>query len=293
MKVKTSAFAWDFSGTNIFQFLRYLKKDSAYVYDNRVLIVDELTGHDGVFWAGYLLSLREEKTFPKVKLTDDELEVILEDIGKDVHHGEFSFFLINVNTRKGLYQTYSNGARWTAFVKYLSHRFNKFLRDENIKDAMFIPSPIFREKTFETYVEQFDWIKEIRIESSYYAVTDKAYRRLDEEAQRRVEIFKFYKGSKSNLKAIKNALFDIATGEKTDRLKVDGTIAGVETACTLANNVEVFAEEEYGDWIQKLKFTDKHRENSVNSSQTIRDLIRIYRETLPLTRLDQREPEAK
>ena len=36
MKVKTSGFALDFQNTNIFDFLRYLKKDVAYVRQNRI-----------------------------------------------------------------------------------------------------------------------------------------------------------------------------------------------------------------------------------------------------------------
>jgi hypothetical protein len=290
MKVKTSAFALDFHGVNIFEFLRYLRDDAVYIRQNRVLILDELQNVENM-WGGYLLNLREERTTPQVKLTEEELEVVFHEItDEDLRHAEFNFFIINTNTRKGLFQTYSRAARWTYFAHYLGHRFNKFMSDTNRRDVWFVPSPIFRQETFEAHLQEFEWIKEIKIEASRYDIPESSFRKLKEQAQRRVEIFKFYKRHKWNLRTIKESLITIFSEEKAEDLRIEGTVAGVESVYTLANNVEVFYEEEYEEWIRNLTFTDKTRSNSVNTSQTIVELLRIYNETLLLTRLDKRDP---
>lgn len=289
MKVKTSGFAWDFKNVNIFDFLHYLKKDVAYIRDNRILVVDSIKNTDNL-WGGYLLNIREEKASTQVKLTEEELEVVVKRIvEKDVYNGEFNFFLINGHTRKGLFQTYFNAAPWSYFSFYLSHRFNKFARDEKLKDVSFTPRALFRQQSIEEYINQFERIKEIVIEASHYEVTEPSFRRLEEQAQRRIEIFKFYKRKKWDLGTIKESLLSIINEEKADDLKVSGVISGVDTVYELVNNVEVFYDEEYEDWIKNLSFTDKNRLNSVNSSQTIKELVRIYNETLVLTRLDQRD----
>lgn len=290
MKVKTSGFALDFQGVNIFDFLRYLRKEVGYIRDNRILVVDEIENTNGLFWGGYFLNLREEKLTTQVKITEKELEIVLHEITEeDVYHGAFNFFLINTNTRKGLFQTYAGAARWSNFSFYLNHRFNNFQKDTNNREAWFVPSALFTQVSFEEYLNKFEWIKEIAIETSHYEVDERDFQSLNGEATRRVEIFKFYKRDKWNLKRIKKSLLSIYKEEKAEDLRFEGTIDGVPRAYTLANNTEIFYEQEYEDWVKNLIFTDKDRNKSVNSSQSIRDLIRIYYDTLYITRLDQRD----
>ncbi|MCD9187265.1 MAG: hypothetical protein LUM44_12595 [Pyrinomonadaceae bacterium] len=287
MKVKTSGFALDFQDVTIYDFLRYLKKEVSYTKEDRILVVDQIENAD-MLWGGYLLHLKEERIFPQVKLTEDEIETVLHRItDKNVYHGDFNFFLINTITRKGLFQSHSKTSGWTYFAKYLGHRFNNFKKDTNNRQAWLVTSALFRQGSFEEYLEKFDRINKVTIETSHYEVQAPHYRKLNEEASRRVEQFLFYKRDKWNLKKIKNSISSIFYEEQPENLRIEGNIGDIETAYTTANDVEVFYEQDFEEWMKNLKFNDKSRNKSVNSSQSIKELIRIYKETLPITGLDQ------
>ena len=288
MKVKTSGFALDFQSTTIFDFLRYLKKNVSYVKGNRILVVDELEGTD-FLWGGYLLHYRPEKIMPKVKLTSNEIETLLDEIKeKDVYHGEFNFFLINTSTRKGLFQTHAKTSGWFYFSSWLGHRFEAFRKETKNKDAWFVPSPLFTQGTFKEFLEKVDRIKNATIATSHYEVAEESYQALSGETSRHIEQFIFYKKDKPNWKKIRKALLSIYTKAPRE-MKVIGLLNGDDVPFSLADNLEVFYRQDYEQWMRNLKFANKDIRLSVNNSQTIKDLIQIYKETLPLTRLDKHE----
>ena len=209
-------------------------------------------------------------------------------IEKNVYHGEFNFFLINTNTRKGLFQTHAKTSGWYFFSSYLGHRFESFKKDTNNRAAWFTPSALFTQGNFSDFLNKVERVKDATIATSNYEVQEEDFQALNEEASRHIEKFIFYKRDKGNLRKIRGLLLSIFNKQPKE-LEVTGVLNGEDVPFSLENNLEVFSQQDYEKWMRNLKFADKDIKLSVNSSQTIKDLISIYYETLPITRLDQRD----
>ncbi|HLA96645.1 MAG TPA: hypothetical protein VK612_13055 [Pyrinomonadaceae bacterium] len=307
MDVKTSGFVWDIVGVELREFLLYLREHRDDEFENRRLLIDQIEFENdedqaepnGFFdeedepqemWGGYLINLREERAIPVASIEEEEIEIDLQTVGDETkHHAEFNFFLINLATGKGLFQSYARAARWTYFVKYIGHRFENFKVGRVGQRPTLRQTPLFTQGTFEQNIDQLEWIKEIQIEMSVHTVRDPWFRRLDDECSRKIEIFRFYRNSIWDLRNIQRAARRIFQTEAAADMKVTGTVGGVEAVYTFTNDVEVFFTQEYEEYIRRLRSDAVALDDCVNNSRTIRDLLEIYNETLETTRIDQIE----
>lgn len=285
MQVKTSAFTLSIQGITLEEYLSYLRDNYTYSLEKRFLIVDKIDGKENL-WGGFLLTMRDEKETAQVRLDGNRLEVILAKVQDGFDNGLFNFFLINTKTTKGLYQTYQHSAPITKFFFHLNHLVNKYASDRRRNDITFSPSPLFRKEAFEEYVKKFDTIKEIIIEPSYYKAREPFYQGLSSEADRYVHTFKYYQYSPRSVEKIVDSLIGIFNKNKPKALKIKGKIGDLERLYDVANDVEIYDQMDYNEWVKNLAYSVNDIKDAVNQSAAVRLLLDVYARTLPLTRLD-------
>lgn len=288
MKVKTSAFIIEVTNATNEEFFTHLKSDLLYDIRNKILVVDKIDGRPEL-WGGYLMSLRDYRVRTSVTFSANELEVILEHLEEGKHDADFNFFLFNQNTGKGIFQHYHSTPRWSGFKWYLSHRFNRFRSVLKNKEAVALISPIFREDSLQTYLDDLSRINEIQLEGSYYSFKDAGFRQIEAQADKKLHILKYYKRADSRMEAIKEGLLELVDGNNVSGLKIKGEIDGVEKFYDIANNIDILFEEEYNEWIKHLNFSGKDIRKSVNQSAMIKHLLSVYNTARLLARLDETE----
>ncbi len=261
--------------------------DGETIFDTDHIVGVKQLGH---YWAGILLSIKDQKAFCRIKRHKSQFTLAPEKLGDD-RIADFNYFIINPKTNRGLYQWYHQSGSVSSFCSFLKVFYNS-LRDktrdiclekiEEEKDKTqekkrFRKSLhltiLCRADSLEKRIKSLESVQNLEVAyATYDPVEGDPLAPFQPYVKRRAERVSFKKGA-TGVVAKVAAFARQFTGET---LRVEGVDPdGHEQIYKLMNDHDVFEEFEYDDVLESISLDSANLAAGLQESELVKRMLGI------------------
>jgi hypothetical protein len=234
---------------------------------NRILCINQ--DQDDDYILGLYVSIKDQKRFTEIKQTGNAMELSAVDLEEGSRMADFNFFIINKETRRGIYQYYHQSCSLLQFLGYIEYQFFSLRKDrfdetrddqtlgvdeqQNLLDRInrtkLNAEILVRDENFSALLEEFDSIKEMKFNISTYEPRETRFTALQSISKKRTERILF---NKDMLSTVRSGIRTLTSKQGIDEVKVTGAADGVERTISLVNNIEDFGQYDYDELTEHL-----------------------------------------
>jgi hypothetical protein len=273
MNIKFQGFEFDIEGTGVTwdEVVRHLESVSqTEIFQrpfNRVICVDSTSNADYIL--GLFVSIKDQKRFCQIRESHGQFELTAQDLDVGARMADFNFFIINKQTKKGIYQYYHQSCSLRQFMGFVESRFFDF-RDikersitqsttldveekaelqENLRNSVLRGCVLVRPENFDQLLESLDQIKEMKFNVSTVVPDSPLFRPLRDVVKKRTERVLF---NKDMLSSVRSSIREFARSADVSDVAVRGKSSetGIETTIHLFDNLEDFGQYDYDELTQ-------------------------------------------
>jgi hypothetical protein len=229
------------------------------------------------YWSGIILSVRDQKKMCILTDSEEGFEISARDLEANTNLVDINLFLLNMDTRRGLYMYYKGSISLNKFCRRINKGYKHFLKMKGIKGGNLSYAPLYDARTLSEFIDSLEMVSNIELEAVSYSVNEPAFMPVLNIAKR--VITKASYGRETPVQQIKNCIKELLRGDIIKGAKVTGIDPEKRRVIyRLLSNHQVFGVYDYDEFIGTVHIKAKELTSFLKSSKNAQILMELAKE---------------